>query len=459
MKASDITIPDDLTKLSFENTMKGHSLVKYLTSAEWAILPDKLEQIESVVSQFISGTNLDISSDASNDVVTRGEVAIIPIEGTIVKKAYGLDAMSGVRTTLDVQKDIQDALENSAISAIVLRIDSPGGTVDGTKELADFISLAKQDKPIVAYADGTMASAAYWIGSAASKVVAFDTAKVGSIGVVVSHVDISEAEKKAGIKTSYIYQGQYKVVGNQTTPLDSDSKAHIQSHVDTYYSMFVDAVASQRGINREEVISNVALGAVFIGKTALDLNLVDSIGNLNDAINLALNLGEEKMTEKNKTDEMQSQLAKLTDQMATMETQLKEAQATNETLQEELADKQQAIELSQKAEAERVHLEKVTEQCKGLGLTDETISNFAKLDEDALGVVLGEIKSRQDKIDTALAEFTTPTEGATSETDDSAEDVKSIDDAVELIMTRDKCDIDEASTKAQSEYSDLFKLS
>jgi len=443
---------------SFEMTMKGHSLIKYLTSAEWAILPEKLEQIEAVVSQFIAGSNIDLSADTSNETLTKGNVAVIPIEGTIVKKAYGLDAMSGVRTTLTIQKDIQDALENSAISAIVLRVDSPGGTVDGTKELADFISSAKEKKPIVAYADGTMASAAYWIGSAASKVVAYDTAKVGSVGVVVSHVDVSKAEEKAGIKTSYIYKGQYKVTGNSTTPLDDEGRSHIQSHVDTYYSMFVDAVASQRGIDREEVIDKIALGAVFIGKAALDLNLVDSIGDMNDAINLALTLGEEKMDEKNKDKAVQDQLAELTAKMAVMSTQLTEATATNETLQETIEAKDAAIELAKQNEATRLHLEAVTEKCAGLGLSTETVANFAKLDEDALGVVLGEIKSRQEKIDTTLAQFTEQTEGATSEVDDSAEGVASIDDAVDFIINRDKCDIDEATTKAQSEYPELFKL-
>ena len=437
--------------------IRGHSLVKFLASAEWAIMPEKLEQIEAVVSQFLSGDNINFEAASKPSSYSQGQVAIIPLEGTIVKKAYGLDAMSGVRTTLDIQKDIQNALADSAVSGIVLRVDSPGGTVDGTKELADFISQAKEQKPIVAYADGTMASAAYWIGSAATKVVAFDTAKVGSVGVVVSHVDISEAQKQAGIKTSYIYQGKYKIAGNSTTPLDTDSTAHIQSHVDTYYSMFVDAVAAQRGIDRDEVIKKIALGSVFIGKAALELNLVDSIGNINDAANLALTLGEEKMDKKNADATMQSQLDELTTKMTTMGAQLAEAAASNEALREELDAAKAAVELRDKQDAEKAHLASVTEQCAGLGLSDETIGNFAKLDETAFGVVLTELKSRQEKIDSALGEFTTQTDGATSD-DNTPDAALSIDDAIEQIMIRDKCDIDEASTKAMSEYPDLFKV-
>ena len=331
VELTGITAPQPFNPVIPAAGTKGHSLIKYLAAAEWAILPEKLEQIESVVAQFVLGSNLTLAGEPQIPS-QRGSVAVIPIEGTIAKRAYGLDALSGVRTTLDIKNDIQNALDNSAVSGIVLRIDSPGGTVDGTKELADYIKLAKQEKPVIAYADGTMASAAYWVGSSASRVVAFDTSKVGSVGVVVSHQDRSKADEASGVKTTYIYQGKYKVSGNSTEPLTAESKEYIQSHVDTYYSIFVDAVAENRGIEREKVISDIALGAVFIGKAALDLNLVDSIGNLDDAINLALTLGEEKMAEK----AVQEQLDEMATKMAAMTDQLQTSLDTNTQLQEQL---------------------------------------------------------------------------------------------------------------------------
>ena len=430
---------------------KGHSLVKYLAATEWAILPEKLEQIEAVVAQFVAGTNVALANTPTA-VRNAGQVAVIPVEGTITKRAYGLDAFSGVRTTLDVKNDIQAALDNSAVSGIVLSIDSPGGTVDGTKELADFIKMATNSKPIVAYADGTMASAAYWLGSAASRIVAFDTAKVGSVGVVVSHQDRSEADKAAGIKTTYIYQGKYKVSGNSTEPLTTESKEYIQGHVDTYYSIFVDAVAENRGIERSKVISDIALGAVFIGKAALDLNLVDSIGTLEDAINLALTLGEETMAD----EKIQEQLDAMTTQMATMADQLKTSLDTNIKLQETVDSQVADSEARDKADAAKIHLEEITEKCAGLGLSEEVIGSFAALDEKSFGTVLTEISGRQTKLDETLAALGKPTEDATSESDDLS--VASIDDATEAIMKRDNCDIDDALVTAQTEYPDLFKI-
>jgi signal peptide peptidase SppA len=430
---------------------KGHSLIKYLAGTEWAILPEKLTQIEDVVTQFINGTNVALAGEPQA-MSRRGNVAVIPISGTIAKKAYGLDALSGVRTATDIRNDIQEAIDNSSVSGIVLSIDSPGGTVDGTKELADYIAKATKIKPIVSYADGTMASAAYWIGSSASQVVAFDTAKVGSVGVVVSHQDISKAEEAAGIKTTYIYQGKYKVAGNSSTALDPQSIEYIQSHVDTYYSMFVDVVANNRGIDREKVISDIASGAVFIGKAALELNLVDSIGSLDDAINLALTLGEEKMTD----EKMHAQLDTLTVNMAKMADQLETAQAANTKLQADLDAKQLAEEARNKADAAKLHLASVTEQCEGCGLSEETVASFATLDNTSFAIVLAEVKGRQTKLDEALAQFTTQTDGATTIAP-VVTGITSIDAAVEMIEKRDRCDVGAATKTAQVEYPKLFK--
>ena len=438
-----------MDKTNRDISTKGHSLVKYLSSAEWAILPEKLEQLEEVVSQYIAGTNVKLQSK-SRPMQQVNQISVIPIDGTIAKKAYGLDTLSGLRTTLDIKSDIQKAIADSGVSGIVLRIDSPGGTVDGTKELADYIKTASAEKPIVAYADGTMASAAYWIGSAANKVVAFDTSKVGSVGVVVSHQDRSKAEEEAGIKTTYIYQGKYKVSGNQSEPLSPESKEYIQKHVDTYYSLFVDAVAENRSIARDVVIKDIALGATFIGKEALELNLVDSIGSLDDAINLALTLGEEKMEDK----AMKAQLDELTAKMATMSTALETAQENNTKLQEALEEEKALNKAKDEAEAARLHLEEVTAKCEGLGLTKEAIADFAKLDDASLNIVLAELSTRQEKLDKALAGLQTETDGATS---DAPETIShTIDSATEMIMKRDNCDADEASDKAQVEFPDLF---
>ena len=443
---------------SLSDVSRGHSLIQFFTQAEWAIMPEKLEQLESVLNQFISGTNVKLSDDYYSDSYISNGVAVIPIGGTITKKAYGLSAMSGVRTTVDIQNDIQSALDNSGVSGIVLSIDSPGGTVDGTKELSDFISSAKDVKPIVSYVDGLMASAAYWIGCNASKIVCYDTAKVGSIGVVVKHQEAAKLEAAMGVVTTMIYQGKYKVVGNPHEALSDEGKAYIQGHVDTYYSMFVDAVAEGRGIERDTVIKDIALGSVFIGKDALALNLVDSIGNLNDAITLAQTLGEDKMN----LEEATAQLEEATGQITTLSGQVETATAELATATATIADLQGKIE-TKDAELARIadeeaaaqRLADVTAMFAGCGVEADFIAGFVSCDDSVITATATQLKGRQEKIEGSLAEFTETTEGAHSEQGNLTTPA-SLDEAVTMIEERDGCDVEEATEKAQVEFPKLF---
>jgi signal peptide peptidase SppA len=334
----------------------------------------------------------------------------------------------------------------------VLSIDSPGGTVDGTKELADYISRAKSKKPIVTYADGTMASAAYWIGSAGTKIVTFDTAKLGSVGVMVAHQETSELQKKLGVKTTYIYQGKYKTVGNPSEPLTDEGKKYIQDRVDTYYEMFVDAVAANRGIERDVVVRDIALGSIFIGKNAVDINLADSVGNLDDAIILAHQLGEEKMN----IEQLTAQVSDLTNQVESLTTQLETVTAENLTLTEQLETAQAEIQQRDQAEAASKRKAEITAKFNGLKVSAEFIDSLVGMNDAVIESFYTEISTRQKSIDSQLASFTDPTDDATSQHSDISTPT-SIDAAVSMIEQRDNCDVEEATAKAEKEFPDLFK--
>ncbi len=438
--------------------MRGHSLIKFFTQAEWAILPDKLEQLGDVLNQFIAGENVAMDGEEQIATTTPTGVAVIPIVGTITKRAYGLGAMSGVRTTLDVQNDIQSALDNPAVSGIVLSIDSPGGTVDGTKELADFVQHARTIKPVVSYVDGLMASAAYWIGCQADSIVCYDTAKAGSIGVVVMHQEAEKLEANLGVKTTFIYQGKYKVVGNQHEALTTEGKAYIQAHVDNYYSMFVDAVAQGRNIKQDVVIKDIALGSVFMAQDALELNLVDSIGNLNDAISLARKLGEEKMNSEEiqaKLDAANEQITALGTQVATATAELATATATITTLTAQVATQDADITSRNEADAAAKRLVGVTAMFDGCGVDAAFISGMVTLSDEAITPIASQLKERQEKIEGALAEHIEPTDGAHGDQGDLTTP-PSLDAAVSMIEKRDSCDVDEATEKAQVEFPKLF---
>jgi len=179
-----------------------------------------------------------------------------------------------------LERDIRNALNDSGVGKIILYIDSPGGTVDGTFDLANFIFNNRGQKPIIAYTDGMMLSAAYAIGAAADAVfISGDTTMVGSIGIVAAHEDYSKLEEKIGIKTTEIYSGRYKRIISQYAPLSEEGKKTIQDEVDYLYSIFINDVAKFRGTTSKDVLSRMSTDAkrIFIGHQAITAGLVDGL--------------------------------------------------------------------------------------------------------------------------------------------------------------------------------------
>lgn len=273
-------------------------IIDVLTSP-WAIVPVKLFEIQEIYRTHLRGDKIDVAAieaqtgkpldNKTEHYQVINGTAVIPIQGVIAKKMNLFTQISGGVSTQLVGRDIKEALADDSIKSIVLDIDSPGGTVDGTQELADIVFAGREKKPIVAYSDGMVASAAYWIGSAADKMyISGDTIDIGSIGVVTSHVDYSEYEKKIGIKTTEIYAGKYKRIASDTKPLSKEGKQYIQDQVDYLYSIFVDHVAKHRGVSSEIVLKDMADGKIFIGQQAITAGLVDGVSTIDRIINTVL---------------------------------------------------------------------------------------------------------------------------------------------------------------------------
>lgn len=234
--------------------------------------------------------------------ITADGVAVIQLGGMMARNP-GLIAKAcmGVTSCLTVARVVEQAVEDPDVRAMVLDIDSPGGTVNGTTELAQAIRRADAVKPVVAYSGGLMCSAAYWVGSAASKVVVVDTATVGSIGVATVHCDRSAEDAQKGVTRSVIYAGAYKRIASDERPLTEEGRAYLQSQVDRLYASFVEAVAEHRGVDAEAVVQNMADGRVFIGRQALTAGLVDAIGDIETALTLAGELADNPHPEQEAT--------------------------------------------------------------------------------------------------------------------------------------------------------------
>ena len=197
-------------------------------------------------------------------------VGVIELHGPLLHRWDGwYEGYDGIANQLDA------ALQNPDVRAIVLSIDSPGGMVDGCAQLGEKIRAATAIKPIHACINDLGASAAYWLASACDQVSATKTSRIGSIGVRAMHIDMSNALEKAGLAVTELYVGDHKADGSPYAPLSDTAREHIQASIDYSYHLFVSAVAAYRSIDAQAVIDTQA--AVYDPPAAKRLRLIDSI--------------------------------------------------------------------------------------------------------------------------------------------------------------------------------------
>ena len=259
----------------------------------WVIHPDSLNNILSIMDRKLAGETIDTSEFAygpqPSELLTTESgpvppVGVLNITGPIFPKANMMTQMSGATSIEKLQSDFRQMVSNDAIKSIVLNIDSPGGMSDLIMEMGDEIFSARGQKPIVAVANTTAASAAYWLGSQAEQFFVTPSGQVGSVGVYTVHQDKSAQQEKEGISTTMISAGKYKVEGSPFGPLSDDAKEHMQERVNETYSEFISAVARGRGTSEEVVKEAYGDGRTYRAKTALAMNMVDGVQTLDSVV-------------------------------------------------------------------------------------------------------------------------------------------------------------------------------
>lgn len=213
---------------------------------------------------------------------TADGVAIVPVVGTLVQRGDSLDAMSGLLSYGRLAAQLQAAVDDPRIEAILLEIDSPGGEANGLIDLAAKVKAAGQKKTVWAIANEQAFSAAYWLASSASKVFTPQTGMVGSVGVVMLHVDQSGSDAKRGIVYTPIFAGAHKVDFSSHAPLSDNAKAIAQDEVDRLYEMFVQAVADGRGIESDAVRGTEA--GLLNPEAAMDAGFIDGIQSFDQTL-------------------------------------------------------------------------------------------------------------------------------------------------------------------------------
>jgi len=226
---------------------------------------------------------LPFNASVGDNTVSRSSapmIAVLPLFGTILHRMGGLQEMSGGTSTERFANWFRSAMNDQAIKSIVIDVESPGGTVNGVPELADEIFQGRSTKNIVAVANAQAASAAYFLASQASELVAIPSAEVGSIGVFAAHMDVSKAAEAEGVKISIVSAGKYKTEANPYEPLSEEARAAIQEKVNGFYAMFVNAVARGRDTTSEEVRNGMGQGRMLLAADAKQANMVDRVATM-----------------------------------------------------------------------------------------------------------------------------------------------------------------------------------
>lgn len=260
-----------------------------LVEGYWAITDPMYDEIRAIYDAHMRGEKIDIKgvearigrplANERRSYSVHDGVALIGMSGVIGPKANLFMDISGGTSAQQLRAEILAALDDPKVESAILYADSPGGNVLGIAEGAAAWRAFAEQKPAVTFSDGTLASAAYWWGSAASKVlISGPMVNVGSIGVRTEHIDTSMADAARGVKRTIIKAGAYKAAGDG--PLDPKTLEYRQAQVDYLYSLFVDTVAAHRGVDVETVLKEMADGRVFIGQQAIDAGLVDGFASL-----------------------------------------------------------------------------------------------------------------------------------------------------------------------------------
>lgn len=215
--------------------------------------------------------------ESSYDLVVEDGLAIISMVGPMMKADSKFGGVSTIRT----RKLVREANARSDVSQILMVVESGGGSVSGTKELAD--DVRNSLKKVTAYINDIGASAAYWVASQASQIITNEMAEVGSIGVVAVIEDTSGMYEREGVKVHVISTGSMKGAFADGAPVTDEMLEDLQDKVDAINTVFKSTILSGRSID-SETLDKIADGRTYTAKQALDFGLIDSVQRLEDVV-------------------------------------------------------------------------------------------------------------------------------------------------------------------------------
>lgn len=358
--------------------------------------------------------------------VTNG-IAVLPVSGTLVSKTRSLQPYSGMTGYNGVIARLQQAISDPGVDGILLDMDTPGGMVSGAFDCADIIARMRDIKPVWALANDMNCSAGQLIASSASRRLVTQTARTGSIGVMMAHSNYGAALKTNGVEVTLIYSGDRKVDGNPYEKLPKDVRADFQTRIDATRQMFAEKVSAYTGMSVQAVLDTEA--AVFSGQESVDNGLADELVNNTDALGVMREaLDRRKKTTTGGTMPSTSAFAATnqpTDQTATQTTAPTEQVTTVDTTTAALtapADLSAQVSAAVAAENSRIMGILNCEEAKGRESQARALAETPGMTvESAQRILAAAPQSAQARTDTALDRLMETAPGALSAGNASAE--------------------------------------
>lgn len=344
----------------------------------------KLESILSAITPRLMGDPFvatpTMSARSAGIKVTSAGIAVIPVLGTLVRRASGMSALCGMTSYQGLADLAADAFTDPAVHGVLLEIDSCGGEAGGLFDFVDELrSLADATgKPLWAVANEAALSAAYAIACAAEKIYLTRTAEVGSVGVVALHVDESGADNQAGLSYTYIHAGARKVDGNPHEPLSEDVHFRLQEDVDKLYEQFVGFVAKRRKACSPESVRATEAG-IYRGKDALAEGFADVVGTFKQAHDALVQNIERQATKTGRFFSEQSMEAEVT--MAGKQQEVLSEQQTQQKAPTSLLEKDVETvraEVEAQLRSEMTEVLEITEQAKRLGIVIDPVTMLSQ---------------------------------------------------------------------------------
>jgi len=217
------------------------------------------------------------ASKPITSITGSGKVALLKIEGVLLSSEH-------------IVEEINDYADDSSIKAIIVRVDSPGGGVVPSQEIYNaLLNARKEGKKVVISMGSVAASGGYYIAAAADRIVANPGTLTGSLGVKMEFANIEKLLEKVGVRGMVIKAGEFKDIGSPYRDMTEPEKKLLQGVIDDVHTQFIEAVAKGRSLD-SAVVRGIADGRIFTGRQALDLKLVDQLGDLEDSIRTAAEL-------------------------------------------------------------------------------------------------------------------------------------------------------------------------